>query len=331
VGHAILIARLKPEDQERAIEYDDDRSTQYRGVGLWRDDAGLRYTDEDLDRKKDKYAGLKACSVRELEAWIRDHIRFDVAHAAQAQPFAFEQTAQVVEQAAAQPGRGKKVIAITHSYRVDDDARDEKERTYGSQSWKRADGDAKSKTCEHSVLGVVVAGEGYGDTLQVCVNRDKCKVHFGDVIKQRERSAKDRDSGKPAKASKRPSYEEEDRKRREKEEREEARWKAFFPALKKAVGEARGKLKTLNGPLYQAVLKAHRLPAGTKPADLAMAMLDYTLKSNFNSNYVWRGNESTVVAWAKLLGVDVKACEPAGEKKAAAPAKAVAKKAGKAR
>jgi ParB/RepB/Spo0J family partition protein len=309
VGHAILLSRLKPEDQARAIEFDDDRSTQYRAVGLWRADDGF-FRDDDDEAPKDKYHNLKPCSVRELETWIRDHVRFDVQHAAQAQPFAFEYTAAKVETAAAQPGRGKKVIAITHEYRVADDARDEGERTYGSQSWKRADGEGKSKTCEFSVLGVVVAGEGQGDTLQVCIARDKCRVHFGDVIKQKEKTQKLRESGQTAKAEKRESdYDRKDRERRAKEAAAAARWKVLLPALRKAVGDARGKLKTINGPLYVHMLKELGLPSGTKPANLLFALLDNLLKEDFGG-YCWSGKEPQLVAWAKLLGVDVRALEP---------------------
>jgi ParB/RepB/Spo0J family partition protein len=325
VAHAILLSRLKPADQTRAIEFDDDRSTQFRGIGLWRADQGFYLGDDDEAQNKDKYHNLKPCSVRELESWIRDHVRFDVQHAAQAQPFAFEATAAEVEAAAAQPGRGKKVIAITHEYRVADDARDEGERTYGSQSWQRADGQGKSKTCECSVLGVVVTGQGQGDTLQVCVARDKCRVHFGDVIRQKEKTEKLRETGQTTKAEKRESdYDRKDRERRAKQEALEARWKVFLPALRKAVGDARGKLKTVNGPLYVHMVKELGLPSGTKPANLLFALLDSLLKEDFGG-YCWSGKEPQLVVWAKLLGVDVKALEPKAEK-AAAPATKPGKK-----
>lgn len=229
VGHAILIARLKPADQERAIEAAAGRDARFGQVaGLWTTDRSKSFDDvddEDAAIKQDPYFGLKSVSVRELETWIREHVRFDVAHAAKAQPLVFEQTAAQVEEAAAKPGRGKKVIAITNEYRVADDARDEKERTYGSQSWQRADGEEKSKPCEYSVLGVFAAGDRYGEALEVCVNRDKCTVHFGDVIRQREKNAKLRESGKGKQAAKNEkrqadTWEQQQAKRRA----EEARW-----------------------------------------------------------------------------------------------------------
>lgn len=232
VGHAILIARLKPEDQKRTIAFDDESSSQYRGVGLWRNDGGFDWEEaEESGKKRGKYDELKPCSVRELEAWIRDHIRFDVQHAAKAQPLTFEQTATRVSEAAAQPGRSKKLISITHEYRVADDARDEDgERTYGSQSWERADGKDKSKTCEHSVLGVVVAGRGQGETLQVCVAREKCEVHFGAVIRQKKKNAKLRESGKGTQAAKNESKAaaREQAKQEEAERRRQA-WEALQP------------------------------------------------------------------------------------------------------
>lgn len=235
VGHAILIARLKPEDQQRVITFDDDASTQYRGVGLWRNDSGFDFDEDDPankgKKKPGKYDSLKPCSVRELESWIRDHIRFDVEHAAKAQPMVFEETAAMVASAEATPGRGKKVLAITHEYRVADDARDGEERTYGSQSWERADGEFTSQTREHSVLGLVVAGRDQGDSFHVCVARDKCRVHFGAVIRQKEKNAKLRESGKGKQAAKLEKKAEDRKERRHKEEQQreeedQRAWKA---------------------------------------------------------------------------------------------------------
>lgn len=334
VGHAILLARLKPEDQKRALTVDPHHNNYFERHGLWRTDTGLDF-DERRDVKKsgDKYAGLKPCSVRELEAWIRDHVRFDVAHAAKAQPFEFDELPKRVSEAEAKPGRGKKVVHITRSYRVADDARDDAERTFGSESWKRADGQEKSKTCEHSVLGIIVAGEDQGQSFDVCVARDKCRVHWGDVIRRKEQNAKLRDSGQTAKAEKREAAEERREQRAEQErQRKQARWNKFYPALRKAVGEAVGKLKTVNGPLYEKTLRHWQLPAGTKPADLPIAMLRDAVRSKFHG-YASDYYETELVGWAKALGVDVKALEPKTEKPASGSAqkKASAKKAGKRR
>jgi len=253
VGHAILIARLKPEDQTRVVAPGDVNAFGHSRDGLWQYDGGRELLDDDEDVKaarKEKYHGLKAVSVRELESWIHDHIRFDVAHMAKAVPLQFEQTAAKVEEAIAQPGSGKKLIPITHSYRVADDARDENERTYGSESWERADGKFKSKTCEHSVLGVVVAGRDQGDTFDVCVARDKCRVHFGEVIRAREKAAKLRETGKPKQAAKvekrgEQKWEIEQRKRNE----EYKRWNAL-----KSHAVAATAAKTKDKPITNAVL-----------------------------------------------------------------------------
>lgn len=197
VGHAILIARQTPEHQESILDPDLGRHS-----ALWQDEQNGLDFDDAAAHKKDKYHGLKARSVRELDHWITNHVRFDVEHAAKAQPFDFAETEAVVAGAMAQPGRGRKVVAITHEYRVADDARDEKERTYGSQSWERADGKEKSKTCEYSALGVVKAGPDRGQVLQVCVARDRCKVHFATEVKAREKREKERASRNAAPAKK---------------------------------------------------------------------------------------------------------------------------------
>jgi ParB/RepB/Spo0J family partition protein len=328
VGHAILVSRQTPANQQRLI----NPSNELLFVPL---EHGLEFDgQDDPPEKPDKYDDVKACSVRELEAAIAQHIRFDVAHAAKAAPLVFEETATRVSEAEAKGGRDKKVIAITFAHGPSDDAKDPSERTYGRMSWKRADGTKKttpinswsksmkdSPTCEHSVLGVVVAGdEHYGETFQVCVSRDKCKVHFGPEIAAREKHQK---AGKTVGSGKTASAEQARlaREAREAEKRKEAeaRWEYFSKALTKAVHAAADKTAAkLPGGLYAKVLSFHRLPASTKPADLAKALLLDAIKTEFD-RHAWRGDEPRLVKWARALGVDVRACEP---KKVAAPAKA---------
>ena len=47
----------------------------------------------------------------------------------------------------------------------------------------RADGREDAPTCEHSVLGVVVAGPKQGSAFEVCIARDRCDTHFGAEMK----------------------------------------------------------------------------------------------------------------------------------------------------
>lgn len=313
-GHAILIARQKPEDQKDIIHVDTEVNRYGAGSqdGLWRVDHSFNFDERRDAKKADKYAGLKLCSVRELESYIHDHVRFDIQHAAKAQPFEFEPVAQQIETAAAKPGRGKKVVAITFDYRCPDDARDDQEETYGREAWKRADGQEKSHTCEFSVLGVVAAGGAeYGKAFEVCVARDKCRVHWLENVRRKEKAEKARELGKTAKPKKtgepkESSWERENRIRREREEKQEARWKRRFPLLKTAIAEARKKLKAVNGPAYAYALKANNLPAGTKPAELPMVMLDVAIREVIGG-HVWYGREAQVVALAKALGVDTSA------------------------
>lgn len=330
VGHAILIARLKPEDQERVIELGEDEiGLNGSKCGLWEDDNGRLDYDEDDDAptgkkaKPAKYDGFKAVSVRELDRWIQHHIRFDVAHAAKAQPLTFETTAATVEAAAEQPGRGKKVIAITHEYRVADDARDDKERTYGSQSWERADGQAKSKTCEHSVLGVVVAGRGYGETLQVCVARDKCEVHFGDVIRERKKNQKLRENGKGQQAAKREA----DTATRDEAKRkaDQAVFEQLGPRVRAAMG-AKSKGTKFNVALVREILDTNQVQEiqkefGVKLTPATAAQVLYLSQVP----YLW--NLETVRRVGKQYGVDVAKLEKSVRDEQAE--KAAAKKGGK--
>lgn len=77
-GHAILLARLKPEDQKRIVAI--DREVSDEGVLLKRDAVLLTDDEEDkldelADRGKAAYP-LTPISVRELERYIAEHVRF---------------------------------------------------------------------------------------------------------------------------------------------------------------------------------------------------------------------------------------------------------------
>lgn len=325
-GHAILIARQKPDDQKRIIHF--------ASGGLFEDDGGFEFSDEDAAKLKGKkandYDGLKPVSVRELEKWIADHIRFDITHAAKAVPLQFETAAAKVEAAAAQPGRGKKVIAITfEDGQIAEEAKAADERTYGRKSWRLADGTKKSQriyqgyrslhvdspACEYAVLGLVAVGqEHYGETFPVCIARDKCLTHWGVEIRAREKTAKLRETGQGKKASAREAAaQRQSQAADEKRQADRARFDQLKPALRKATLAAAAKLTVVKGNVFTALLKAHRLPASTKPATLAHALLIDTLESTFQ--HAWYNDEPRLVAWAKLLGVDVKACEPKPAKK----------------
>lgn len=183
VNHAIPIARLTPEQQMKVIESPG---------ALFQSEGHTLFDDDEEDRKPEKYAGMKPRSVKELQTYIAEHIRFDPHKAAAAAPMLFEDAAKQVDEAVKRPGRGKKVIAITHNSYVQPDAKDPNERTFSSTTWRRADGKFDSKTCDSSALGVVVTGRGYGDTFEVCVARDKCKVHFPEAVRAKEKREKEK-------------------------------------------------------------------------------------------------------------------------------------------
>jgi len=255
-GHAILLARLSPADQKRAMKAE---SGGYgRPSGLFVMESTLfdpREEDDGKDPYKD-FDKLKPVSVREFDAWIKEHVKFDRT---KVDPMLFPETVTAFEEAAAEK---RKVIPITYSYRAGDDIRKAgDERIYGERAWKRADGKMKSKTCDFAVLGVIVDGAGYGEAFKVCVNKDKCKVHW-----EAEKRAKQK-SAKTAGASKK-DYWARERERQEKERRRreaaEARYKKAMPAIrdamvfavKKAPTKATGLLaKTILGYMNVSVKK----------------------------------------------------------------------------
>jgi len=211
VGHAELLAKLKPEDQLRALgeqKYGDG----YIGSGLFEPTASRLGFDEPTDDEDDHdaddtdpvaaYRAYKAKTVKELEAWIARHVRFDVQHMAATAPLDFGPVFDRVQEALTKPGRGKKVVPITFEYTVHPDAKSD-ERTYGQNAWKRADGSnlIDAPTCEHAVLGTVVAGRRYGHAFDVCVAKDRCEVHWKDEIKAKQKNDELRAKGQGSKAA----------------------------------------------------------------------------------------------------------------------------------
>lgn len=336
VEHAEVLAKLKPAEQRLAA--------REVGGGLFEPDYALKFDDNPHAPK------VKARSVRQLKDWIAHHIRFDVAHAAAAAPLDFGDTAQAVAAAQAGEGRGRKVVSITFAHTCPDGAKDLHERTYGATAWKSAQGKNGQATCEHAVLGVVVAGENYGASFKVCIARDKCKVHWRESVLAKEKSAKLRASGKGTQADKvekRSAVQQEqswERRQREMKARTEA-WKAISDdVLLAAVNQVKpvehltaaraAALERIGGEIGFADVKKH---LGAKWYEMPAAALLVSAVTSFGYSS-WDTKESGfdqfVRLIAKPLALDVKPLAAIRDQhqRAAAPAPAkAAKKAAKRR
>jgi ParB/RepB/Spo0J family partition protein len=235
VDAAQLIARLTPDQQEKAIDPTAEAAFDR--------DYALGFEDELSDDDViDPWAHVKPRSLPELRKWIAKHCRFKPEEAVQAAPLEFGTVVEEIGRAYDQPGRGKKVVSITYDSQLHPDARGEGERTYCVTSWKRADGrDDDSPTCEHSILGVVVAGSSYGQTFQVCVNKD-CDSHWGREKREREKFAKQRQAN-PGAAEQKVMAERAARLAKEQEER--AAWERATPAILEALAAGLKKAKTM--------------------------------------------------------------------------------------
>lgn len=324
VAHAVLLARLTPTEQERALT-----------GGLFQHDVGRTQPGLELDDAQSR----KARSVRELATWIDDHVRFRPEEVDL--PNLFPETAAALEKA---EEAELKVVHITREYRVADSARDSKRRTYGSNSWKRADGEPEyewwsskpkpSKTCEHSVLGVVVAGEGRGQAFPVCVAKKKCKVHWE---KEQKEAAARRANGAGAAGQSRADADRKWREEEAKRKAERARWKKAKPKLLEALAE---KLKetppeklvdiVLDGCVgYGQSKKTKRMPRG-KTVDDGLRLAAFLVLSRQVSGE-WRAPQHAPMA-LKRVGIDAKkivdqvAPKPKGKKRAPAKAKKASQK-----
>jgi ParB/RepB/Spo0J family partition protein len=314
LGHAIILARTPAAFQKELIE--DDMGAG----GLWRRDhghatLGLLAPDEE----KGDYSGLRPVSVRELQMYVDDHLRFDPAD--KAVPQLFPETAARL--ALAEQNK-RKVVPITYDFHVHPDAKDEDgARTYGPTSWKRADGQPDtgrvavpkaSQPCEYSVMGLVAAGEHRGESFLVCIDKKRCTTHWAEEIRERNKRERAKESAPASKASSKASpsepaessYQRTERLRKERTTRAKARWekggdavlRAIVPHVKKLVvgGKSAGVdyfLEVIADGLYgvdDTGKQAAKLgvPRGTTPADLIrhlimVALLDRSEPGNYDA------------------------------------------------
>lgn len=223
-GHAIILARLSPAEQKLCLERDHGGvfQTEY---------AGHLYEKKEKDPIKPK-------TVRELQVWVDEHVRFIPDKVDQ---MIFPETANVLEQI---KEKAEKIVSITENHYVQTSARND-ERIIGPRSWTRADGKSGSKTCEQSITGVFVVGPGRGNHLKVCIAKEKCKIHWGSW--QKERTAQASGAPKTEMDKVRAKRESEEKKREDDLKKRNdwfKRWDKAKPAIAAALATAIGKSDT---------------------------------------------------------------------------------------
>jgi ParB/RepB/Spo0J family partition protein len=310
-GHAILIARLSDEQQKRVLEFDDVHDSP-----LFEVEGGVcAPRDEDAEEKaqeKDPYVGTKTCTVRELDGWISQHVRFDAKTTVNRE--LYPETAAAVEQA-------EKVVQITRNHYTQPDAKSgNTQRIYHSSSWKRADGELDyenfsgsgkpkaSKTCDRSVLGVVVAGPGRGEAFKVCVNKD-CDVHWKAERQAREKQARRQTASSSRFEKQQEQQRRRDEERRKREDEERAAYRKAKPSILDAVVT---KLRAAS-PKSLSVLfvRDAGLAGALKLLELTSPSADDLLRAYVLASVMRAfGNEwwvaRNLAPWAKALSIDLK-------------------------
>lgn len=313
LGHAIMIARLTKEQQEALLEDEHEGLFQREAVPVF------DWSQEDHDA----LGSQKARSPREVQAWINKHVRFDERAKDTVDLFpATAATIATTETVAMGKKHVEKVVHISHDLFIVPEVKEgNAQRIFGGRSWKRADGQddggEKSKTCERSVLGVIVVGPGRGEAFRVCLDKKKCEVHYGPEIKARKES-----EARAAKGEKvsRSAQQDEQRKLRAQHEQQQkeqdarrARWEKATPAILHAMAE---KLKIaptkVNGMIAQLVLKAcsrgdyHKAAAKYMPlGKTADDVLRFAAMVVLVDQCHWYNNEPHFRELAKAFDVDI--------------------------
>lgn len=342
VSHAELLAKLKPEDQTRAID-------PING-GLWAHEGSTLDFDtlnDDRDREADPYDGCKPRTVAELQAWIARRVRFDLDHFAATAPLDFGPTAAAVATAEAKEGRGKKWIAITRDYHVHPDAKTQDgDRIYGERSWRLADGSTgtsegrhgtriDSPVCDHAITGVFVAGPGYGTATTVCIAREKCSVHWKAEIAAKKKNDRLRAAGQGAKADAREKQAAESWDARQKRERAEQAivtnaYKAIHPQMIEALATAAPTV--FDRRMFDLVIQdvapyTYRAPKNLTIADMPRELLLAAAADLEPSELNAGADFERLADLLKTFGVDVAPFERTFKAHQAEAKKAAAKKA----
>lgn len=291
-GHAILLARLKPQEQKRAIDPEN--------FEVWKRENLLFAPDDEPHE-----APVKIVSVRELEAWIDQHIRFN-KDVTTVDPMLFPETK---EQLLGAFNEKEKIIQITHNYYTQPDAKEgNSERIYHSSSWKIADGTNGNKSCEKSVTGVIVLGPDRGKAYKVCVNKD-CAVHWAKEKRERKKGAKANEQ-----AGVQARYEAQNKRRQAedvKREIEREAWRQAQPAILEACAE---KLKSSKLGVYSEIIQRWELRGLLKdslsllgkPKTVEDWLRLVCLTLLMRESHGWDAGRSFIPR-AKRLGVDVPA------------------------
>ncbi len=300
-GHAILLARLQPADQVRAIDPDDG--------GLFIYDL----QDDDPVPGDDQAPPPKiAVSVREFDAWIERHVRLDLSRPMASDEFPAVARAQEM---------ASRVVSITLQpfldARQEDGAAAAGDRILTSGEWKRAD----EVTCEHSLLGVVVIGRDKGATFPVCVTRG-CKVHWrqeravaGRAPTNNDEPGVDEYDDQDSAALRRQRDLERDRERQQwqaKQDREAAERAAYRTAAPDILAAFIASVKKVKaGVLADAVVTGAALhpkalaafpKAKTAEDVLQVIAVSMVAEGLFNE---WSAPQQ-VPLWAKRFGIDLK-------------------------
>lgn len=218
-GHAVILARIP-----------DDKQALCLDTALFQEEYTL-FDPENEAEPGERAGTTKPISVRELQAWVDEHVRFD--HKAP-DPMLYPETAKVLEQATE---RDEKVLPITYEHTVEDSVRTNV-KILGPRSWVRADGEHGTKVCNFAEIGLVVAGPRRGETFKVCREKQDCLLHYGKEIRERQKRAKEAETTAGKKRVSTIDRKEAQREvERAKEEWTRKRWDLASPLIIRAVAD----------------------------------------------------------------------------------------------
>lgn len=340
-AHAIIIARLQPKDQDRALTF---------ALKTWQDYEGEHDYDNILNPEKGDdppdtrcNAGEPAqtvCSVKDLADFIEKRIHLDLRKAA----FDKKDTELVAKAGSCincpkRSGFNKELFSdITrdpdictdpvcfalkqrvHVERLKATLKKEKRKFievtadqrkpegHGGAITERSFKKISGKPCKHARTGIYIDGLNMGETVTICNAKRECKQHWADY--QRQRASRSTGGG----AEKRESYEEEQKKRQAKVDRAFKRfrpiaeeiWKKIPTALPKKFDYVSLLVELLEDDIPQDLEQCK--PKGLKLTPIQQLNIGLLCRRFGDVDVSWEGNiHPDTFKLAKAMGIKFEA------------------------
>jgi ParB family chromosome partitioning protein len=193
-GHAMLLARLQPNDQKEAIEFLENEDTSVNRLREWIESELMLEVAKAPWDKGDASLVAKAgpCTTCPKRTSVAKELFDDIKagdRCTDGACFKLKMQAHITNLEKSLKGAGNKVYGIYESYR-----QKAEQGALLQGHWRELK--KKTEFCERAAIGIYIDGSRAGHFIDICPVPDNCKIHgakglHGDNDAQRERMRKE--------------------------------------------------------------------------------------------------------------------------------------------